>query len=154
MRKQILYILFLLSLFSVLGFSEISTYISEKRPIVSCQQWGFNRTQGEKYYAHPDKLVVEPWRGQHNVYAIFVIPTGYKSDGLFTVSIPGSQTYCGRFQNIGKVLSGVDQPRSYTKIRGFLNTRIAVKLIAQGKLSELKEPDNWRLGYFKRYQRS
>ncbi|HYW18212.1 MAG TPA: hypothetical protein VE956_02685 [Nodularia sp. (in: cyanobacteria)] len=150
MRKQILYILFLLSLFSVLGFSEISAYISEKRPIVSCQQWGFNRTQGEKYYAHPDKLVVQPWLGQHNVYAIFVIPTEYKSDGLFTVSIPGSQTYCGRFQNIGKVLSGVDQPKYNTKMRGFLNTRIALKLIAQGKLSQLKEAQNWKLGYFKR----
>lgn len=154
MRKLILYILFLLSLFSVLGFSHVSTYLSEQAPIVRCQQWGFNRTQGKKYYTYPEKLVVQPWRGQHNVYAIFVIPNGYKRDALFTVSIPGSPTYCGRFQDIDTALSGVDQANYNTKIRGFLNTRIAVKLIAQGKLSQLKERQNWRLGYVKHSQRS
>ncbi|MDP5338849.1 MAG: hypothetical protein NWQ28_09780 [Nodularia sp. (in: cyanobacteria)] len=150
MRKIILYILFLLSLFSVLGFSEISAYISEKRPIITCQQWGFNRPKDEKYYTHPEKLVVQPWRGQHNVYAIFIIPSGYKSDGLFTVTTPGTRTYCGRIQDIGQVSSGVDQPKYYTINRGFLNTRIALKLIAQGKLDQLRKPDNWRLGYVKR----
>ena len=150
MRKIILYILFLLSLLSVLGLSHISAYISEKRPIISCQQWEFNRTQDEKYYIHPNKLVVQPWRGQHNVYALFVIPSGYRTDGLFTVTTPGTQTYCGRIQDIGQVSSGGDEEKKYTIIRGFLNTRIALKLIAKGQLDQLREPDNWRLGYVKR----
>ncbi|GAX34981.1 hypothetical protein [Nodularia sp. NIES-3585] len=150
MRKIILYLLFLLSLFSVLGFSQISSYVSEKRPIISCQQWGFNRPQVEKSYTYPEKLVVRPWRGPHNVYALFVIPSESTSDNLFTVTIPGNSTYCGRFQDIGKVSSGVDGQKYYTLIRGYLNTRIALKLIAQGKLNQLQEPDNWRLGYVKR----
>jgi len=149
-RKIILYILFLLSLFSVLGFSEISAYISEKRPIITCQQWGFHRQQEEKSYIHPERLVVRPWRGQHNVYALFVIPSGYRTDGLFTVTTPETGTYCGRIQDIGKVSSGGDEEKNYTIMRGFLNTRIALKLIAKGQLDELREPDNWRLGYFKR----
>ncbi len=150
MRKIIFYILFLLSLFSVLAFSEISDYISAKRPLITCQQWGFDRQQEAQSYTHPDTLVVRPWRGPHNVYALFLIPSEYRSEGLFTVTIPGDRTYCGRFKDIGKVSSGSDEERKYTMIRGFLNTRIALKLIAEGHLDELREPDNWRLGYFKR----
>ncbi|WP_414550109.1 hypothetical protein [Anabaena sp. CCY 0017] len=150
MRKIILYTLFLLSLFSVLSFSEISAYISKKRPLITCQQWGFHKQQEAKSYTHPDKLVVRPWRGPHNVYALFLIPSEYRSEGLFTVTIPGDRTYCGRFQDIGKVSSGVDEEKNYTIIRGFLNTRIALKLIAEGQLDQLRKPDNWRLGYFKR----
>ncbi|MBI1241684.1 hypothetical protein [Umezakia ovalisporum] len=153
MRKLILYILFLislLSLFSILGFSYISSRISKQPPIVTCQQQAFNPPQREKYYTHPQRLVIKPWRGQHNVYAIFVIPIGYKSDDLFTVSIPGNRTYCGGFQNLGKISPRVNKPQHYTLIKGFLNTRIALKLIAQGKLSELQKPQNWQLGYVKR----
>ncbi|MBE9052553.1 hypothetical protein IQ243_19425 [Nostocales cyanobacterium LEGE 11386] len=150
MRKIIFYVLFLLGLLGILGFSYISAYISEKPPLVSCRQGAFNSSPGEKYYAYPEKLVVQPWRGPHHVYAIFMIPSGYRSDGLFTVSIPGTQTYCGQYINGGKITSGVDEPKYYTMMRGYLNTRIALKLIAQGNINQLKQPFNWRLGYVKR----
>ncbi|EAW45710.1 hypothetical protein N9414_12688 [Nodularia spumigena CCY9414] len=151
MRKIRLFILLLLlSLLSVLVFYDISAYISEQKPIVRCEQGGFYPPQVQKYYTHPQKLVVKPWLGPHNVYAIFAIPAEYRSDALFTVSIPGTITYCGRVQDIDEVLSGVDNLDYYTMIRGFLNTRIALKLIAQGKLSQLQEPQYWRLGYVRR----
>ncbi|MEA5514467.1 hypothetical protein [Nodularia sp. UHCC 0506] len=149
MRKIVVFLVFLLTLFSVLGFSQISAYIAEKRPLITCEEWGFSQLQNEQY-THPQKLVVQPWLGPHNVYAIFLIPSGHSTDGLFTVTIPGTPTRCGRIQDIGKVLSGVDEPKYYTINRGYLNTRIALQLIAQGKLNQLKELDNWRLGYVRR----
>ncbi|MEA5579806.1 hypothetical protein VB620_00445 [Nodularia harveyana UHCC-0300] len=149
MRKIRLFILLLLlSLFSVLGFADISTYLSERKPIVQCEKSGFYPPQAQKYYTHPQKLVVAPWRGPHNVYGIFAIPTGYSSDALFTVSIPGTPTYCGQFQDTKIVSSDVDQP--HLILKGLLNTRIALKLIAQGKLNQLREEKYWRLGYVRR----
>lgn len=148
-KKLIFYVLFFLSLCGVLGFSYVSSYIAEKPPVVRCQPGAFRSASGEKYYTHPEKLVVQPWRGPHNVYAIFAIPNGYRSDGLFTVSIPGTELYCGQFFNRGKVFTGVEQPKYYTIIKGQLNTRIALKLIAQGKLNQLKQAQNWQLGYVK-----
>lgn len=150
MRKPILYTLFLLILLSVIAFAAyIYDYLSEQKPIVRCQQWVFEEEGDHKYYAHPDTLVVQPWRGRHHVYAIFLVPAGYEHDGLFTLTIPGASTHCGRSQKIGKVLSGVDDTNDYNRVRGFLNTRIAVQFILQGKFSQLREPKNWRLGYFK-----
>jgi hypothetical protein len=117
--------------------------------VVRCQPSAFRSSSDAKYYTHPEKLVVQPWRGPHNVYAIFTVPSGYRSDRLFTVSIPGDQIYCGQFYNRGKIPTGIDQPKYYTLIKGNLNTRIALKLIAQGKLNQLKQAKNWRLGYVK-----
>ncbi|QOV24722.1 hypothetical protein [Anabaenopsis elenkinii] len=130
-----------------MGLAYISDYLSEQKPVVRCQQWVFQEEREHKHYTYPDKLVVQPWRGRHHVYAIFLIPVGYEHDGLFTLTIPGSSTHCGRSQKIGKVVSGVDDTNDYNRVRGFLNTRIAVQFILQGKLSQLREPQNWRLGY-------
>lgn len=153
-RRLTFYVLFFLSLFGVLGFSYVSSYLAEKPPVVQCQARAFKTATDERYYTNPEKLVVQPWRGPHNVYAIFTIPSGYRSDGLFTVSIPGDQIYCGQFFNAGRVFTGVEQPKYYTLIKGNLNTRIALKLIAQGKLDHLKEAQNWRLGYIKSRRKS
>lgn len=152
MRKIRLFILLLLlSLSTLLGFSHVSAYLSENRPIVACEEWGFYPPEPEKYYAHPEKLVVQPWRGPHNVYALFTIPGGHSSDAFFTVSIPGDRTYCGNFQSKEFVSSGLERPRYNLVVKGFLNTRIALKLILKGKFSQLREADNWSLGYVQRY---
>ena len=37
----------------------------------------------------------------------------------------------------------------YLTIKAYLNTRTAVKLILQGNLYELQQPNNWQLGYIK-----
>jgi hypothetical protein len=148
MRKiRFFILLILLSLVIVLGFSSLSFYFSERRPTVTCQDVRFYPQESQKYYIHPEKLVIRPWRGRHNVYAIFAIPPGYRTDDAFTLSIPGTRTYCGNFRNRGIIVSADDQSNYYILIQGFLNTRIALKLIAQGKLDELRDPEYWSLGY-------
>jgi hypothetical protein len=143
-------LLILLSLVTVLGFSSLSYYFSERRPIVACQEARFYPSEAQKYYTHPEKLVIRPWRGPHNVYAIFAIPPGYRTDDAFTLSIPGTRTYCGNFRNRGIIKLGDNQPQHHIIIQGFLNTRVALKLIAQGKLNELRDPEHWSLGYVRR----
>lgn len=155
MRKQVFYILFVLSLVGVLGFSYISDIsdISERSPIVKCRPWGFISAKAGKYYSAPEKIVVQPWRGRHQVYGIFMIPEGYKSDRFVTLKVPGEKTYCGSLVDVGDRSIGEISPKpGYYLLKGYFNTRVAIKLIVEGKGNELKQPNNWRLGYAKEKQ--
>ncbi|MBF2064542.1 MAG: hypothetical protein IGS39_09005 [Calothrix sp. C42_A2020_038] len=146
MRKQkLIYILFTLSLIGVMGFS----YLSEKSPVLECHWWGFS-DNSPKYYTHPEKVVVEPWRGQHHVYGIFMIKGGYLNDKQFTLTVGGDQTFCGVLAFGGTTeLEGVRAKPGYYLMKALLNTRIALWLISQGKGSELKQLTNWKVGYSK-----
>ncbi len=143
--RKFTYILFLSSLICVLGFS----YVAKKSPVTACHQWGFS-SKAEKHYTHPEKIVVEPWRGQHHVYGIFQIPGGYLNDKLLKVEIPGNGTYCGVLSYGGTVATdGVYAKPGHYLMKGMLNTRFAIKLMLEGKQEELKQSNNWNLGYTK-----
>lgn len=148
MRKnKLLYILFALSLLSILGFSYVSDF-SERSPITSCREWGFYSSKGEKHYTHPEKIVIKPWVGPHNVYGIFMIPSGYDNDFFFTVTIDETEVHCGVFKYAGtKLAESINTKREYYVIKGFLNTRVALGLILQGKGDQLKQAQNWKVGY-------
>ena len=147
MRKnQLLYILFALSLLSILGFSYVSE-LSERSPITSCRQWGFYSSKGDKYYTQPEKIVVKPWEGPHNVYGLFMIPDRYRNDFFFTVTIDKTEVHCGVMNDANKIARGVNAKPGYYQVKGLLNTRVALWLILQGKEDQLKHPQNWRVGY-------
>ncbi|MEM6753126.1 MAG: hypothetical protein AAF630_09180 [Cyanobacteria bacterium P01_C01_bin.38] len=148
--RKITYLLFLSSLICIVGFS----YVSKKSPGIACDSWGFS-SNTEKYYIHPEKIVVEPWKGQHHVYGIFQIPGGYLNDKMLKLEIPGIKTYCGILAYGGTVaIDGVQAKPGHYLMKGMLNTRFAIKLIMQGKQKELKQPQNWNLGYTKIEEKS
>ena len=143
--RKITYLLFLSSLIFIISFS----YVSKKSPAIACSQWGFS-SKAEKYYIHPEKIVLKPWKGQHHVYGIFQIPGGYLNDKMLKLEIPGSKTYCGILAYGGTVaIDGVHAKPGHYLMKGMLNTRFAMKLILQGKEQQLKQPQNWKLGYTK-----
>ncbi|MBD2240937.1 hypothetical protein H6G35_30850 [Aulosira sp. FACHB-113] len=144
-KHQFIYIFVALSLIGILGFS----YFSRKRSrIPVCQSSKFIATKGQKYYAYPEKIVIQPWRGQHHVYAVFAVPNQYKTDYVMQVTLPDNDTDCGTIHNIPSANSeGVQTPPGHYLVKGYLNTRVALWLIAQGKVGELQQPTNWKLGY-------
>ncbi|QSJ16126.1 hypothetical protein JYQ62_30885 [Nostoc sp. UHCC 0702] len=149
MRKKVFLILFILSFVGVLGFAHILD-ISERSPTVRCHPWGFISSNQGKYYLYPEKIVVQPWRGRHHVYGIFMIPNGSRSDHFVTLQIPGEKTYCGRLVSRSNSIAGIHAKPGYSLARGYFNTRIAIKLIAEGKGNQLLQPSNWRVGYVKK----
>ena len=137
--RQFVYILFAISLVGILGFS----YISDRPPIGKCYKSGFFYFS-QKHYIEPEKIVIQPWRGQHHVYGIFMIPNGYIYDYLLQFQLPGDSTYCGTV-SYGTIsdLEGIEtRPGNYL-VRGYVNTRLALWLMAQGKLDYLQQPSNW-----------
>lgn len=149
LKRSFFYILFALSLVGVLGF----TFVSERSPVVVCEQQAFISTKSVDYL-HPEKIVVQPWRGQHQVYAIFMIPKAYQNQYLFKLTLPNNETYCGGLHHIYHPANdGITPKPEYYFMKGYLNTRIALEVIFQGKFNELNQPMNWKLGYFKKWKK-
>jgi hypothetical protein len=97
---------------------------------------------------HPIKIVAEPWRGEHNVYAIFALPLQYKdiyyrskllvkgTDTDWDVTIANEHEY------------GLTIRDGYFVVIGFFRTRIALWYLIRGRFNDLQQPCNWTLHLF------
>jgi hypothetical protein len=88
----------------------------------------------------PSKIVIQPWKGRHHVYAEFALPPqGYLMDNQFRVNLDSLGDFCG----------GISTPFTSPGQSGIaiahLRTRTTLWLIAQGKLGALNQPENWQL---------
>ena len=144
-KHKLTYTVVTLALLSLL----VLIYSSVQLLNLSCPQWTFETSNRATGYVHANKVVVEPWRGEHHVYGIFMIPYGNLNERLFRVSIQGAGRYCGKFTYVGDRADGVAAKPKHYLIKGFLNTRTAVWLISQGFEDQLRQPQNWMVGYKK-----
>ena len=87
----------------------------------------------------PTKIVIQPWKGRHHVYAEFPLPSqGYLVNDRFRVNIGNLGDFCGG-------VSSSDNPGAKPVAIARLRTRTTLWLIAQGQLNALKQAQNWQL---------
>jgi len=97
---------------------------------------------------HPIKTVVEPWRGEHNVYAIFALPLQYQDIYYRSqLLVKGTVTPWDITPTDGRKY-GATAPEGYFLVIGFFRTRLALLYFVTGKFSELQQPCNWTLYLF------
>lgn len=96
---------------------------------------------------HPQKVVVKPWKGRHQVYGVFVLPNGYQANKAVVVNIEGESPYCSGTPILVKrdEFQGVQATAGERIVVAYFRTRTASWLIAQGKADRLKQPQNWSL---------
>ncbi len=88
----------------------------------------------------PTKVVIQPWRGRHHVYAEFALPpSGYLVNHQFRVNLDNLGDFCGG------ISARPGQPGQPGVAIAHFRTRTALWLIAQGKLNALNQPENWQL---------
>ncbi len=94
---------------------------------------------------YPIKIVAEPWRGEHNVYAIFAVPLQYQeTDYHFQLLVKGSATPWTVTPTNG-IEYGVTTPEGHFLVIGFFRTRLALWYWASGRFGDLQQPCNWTL---------
>ncbi len=97
---------------------------------------------------HPIKTVVKPWRGEHNVYAIFALPLEYQDTySRSHLLVKGTDTPWDITPTDGSN-HGLTAPEGYFLVIGFFRTRLALLYFVTGKFSELQQPCNWTLYLF------
>ena len=102
--------------------------------------------QTDKVYA--TKVAIEPWRGRHQVYALFIVPILHKPEYPVLLNIKGVATVCRRVEHISQIgIDGISPPQNSTVIKIYLRTRTTFWLMFLGKLNRLKRLRNWTLTY-------
>jgi hypothetical protein len=100
------------------------------------------------YKTNPSAVVVEPWLGEHHVYALFVLPKKYLANfGNFqvVVKVRGSDDSIGATVANPAIYKSVEIPEGYFLVVSYFWTRQTLGLVLQGKFSELQYPCSWTL---------
>jgi hypothetical protein len=100
------------------------------------------------YKAHPAKVVVEPWLGEHNVYALFVLPNKYFksfSEYQTLVTVRGSdEPLQVRVADLS-LFKKIEIPEGHFVVIAYFWTRQSIWMLLQGKYNELSYPCSWTL---------
>ena len=101
--------------------------------------------QPQKVAFKPLKLVVEPWRGEHNVYAIFAVPLAYYEIYYRSImKVKGESTGWEATIADAKTMK-MTAPEGYFLMVSFFRTRLAVWYWLSGRFQTLQDPCNWTL---------
>ncbi|QLE50709.1 hypothetical protein FD724_23175 [Nostoc sp. C057] len=99
----------------------------------------------KKFQVNATKVIVQPWRGRHHVYGIFMIPNEYKQAPFFVVTVQGAGSYCSKQFGYKKNFNGIfAEPGTYL-VQKFVRTRTALRLIFQGLYFQINDKQNWTL---------
>ena len=100
-----------------------------------------------QYWFRAIKIHVQPWRGQHHVYATFVIPARYKFDHLYMAKlmIEGvAKEFPAGSPEDEDIYSGRAEPGYYFKSVQ-LSTRRALWFLLTGRFGDLRTSCHWWL---------
>ncbi|MBD2560773.1 MULTISPECIES: hypothetical protein [Nostoc] len=112
-----------------------------------CNFEDFLASKTTKFQVHATKVIVQPWRGRHHVYGIFMIPDEYKQAPFFVLTVQGAGSYCSKQFGHKKNFNGVfAKPGTYL-VRKFIRTRTALRLILQGLYFQINDKKNWTLTF-------
>ncbi len=138
MRRPFTYVLLLL-----LSLSTITLFwpINDSQ----CNSEAFLTSKTKKFSVQATKVVVQPWRGNHHAYGIFMIPDEYKQAPFFVLSVKGVGNDCskpfGYSQNYDDIFA---KPGTYL-VKDYIRTRTAIKLILRGLYFQISDRQNWTL---------
>ena len=94
------------------------------------------------------KVVVQPWKGRHHVYGIFMIPQSHKDERKYSIvySVRGfdDKFTPGRGPETEYAEGVVAEPGHYLK-RVYVPTRVALWFLLTGQFGDLRVPCNWAL---------
>lgn len=113
-----------------------------------CNFEDFLASKTTKFQVHATKVTVQPWRGRHHVYGIFMIPDEYKKSPFFVLTVKGAGSYCskqfGHKQNFDDIFA---EPGTYL-VKKPIRTRKTLRLILQGLYFQVNDKNNWTLTFY------
>jgi hypothetical protein len=111
----------------------------------NCNGTAFLRSKTPKFQVQATKVVIQPWRGEHHVYGIFMVPNEYKQTPFFVLSIKDYIHECSQPFGYVQYLDGILAEPGTHLIRDYMRTRTAMRLIFQGLYFHLNDIQNWTL---------
>ncbi len=140
MRRSLTYIIiFLLSL----SFITLWLPLNDS----DCNSEPFMASKTQKFQVHATKVVVQPWRGEHQVYAIFMVPNKYERSPFFILTVKGLGSFCEKPFGNSQYVDDISAEPGTHLIKDYIRTRLALRLILQGWYFQLNDKSNWSLTF-------
>ncbi|MBH8573862.1 hypothetical protein I8752_12685 [Nostocaceae cyanobacterium CENA369] len=140
MRRKIMYVLILLLSLSIITFW---WPVNDSE----CNSEAFLKSKIKKFQVQAAKVVVQPWRGEHQVYGIFMVPDEYKQTPFLVLTVKGFGSECSRPFGYRRNFDDIFAEPGTHLVRDYIRTRIALRLILQGLYFHLNEKQNWTLTF-------
>ncbi|BAY13190.1 hypothetical protein [Calothrix sp. NIES-2098] len=140
MRRKLIYILLLLL---SLGIVTLLWPVNDS----DCNSEAFLASKTKKFQVQATKVVVQPWRGEHHVYGIFMVPNEYKQSPLFVLTVKGFGSECSKPFGYSQYYDDISAKPGTHLVRDYIRTRTALRLILQGLYWQLNDKQNWTLTY-------
>ncbi|OUL25238.1 hypothetical protein BV378_16925 [Nostoc sp. RF31YmG] len=112
-----------------------------------CNSAAFLASKTKKFQVQATKVVVQPWRGEHHVYGIFMVPNEYKQSPLFVLTVKGFGSECSKPFGYSQNYDDISAEPGTHLVRDYMRTRTALRLILQGLYWQLNDKQNWTLTY-------
>ncbi len=113
-----------------------------------CPTMTDNLSKSKSLKFHPIKVVAEPWRGEHHVYAIFALPLQYQSIHQRSQLLVKDTDTPWLITPTDGLKYGEIAPEDTFLVIGFFPTRLTLWYWISGRFGELRQPCNWTLHLF------
>ncbi len=134
-------------MFAIMSEPKNTSLLNENSSL--CTDMTSSSNQPNNLQFHPIKVVVEPWRGEHNVYALFAVPDQYRHGNHFgKMLVKGTDTAWEVTYTDG-LKYGTATPEGHFLLIGFFRTRLTLWYWLSGRFAELQQPCNWTLFLFR-----
>ncbi len=108
-----------------------------------CKDALFLETGATIFQIHPVSLNIKPWKGRHQVYGVFKLPSGHQVRYPVMITVKGA----GRYRKEASMIQEYEGQDGVRLLQVHLKTRVAILMILLGFYPYLKEPLNWTLTY-------
>lgn len=121
-------------------------------PLTACSPVDPGHSQESRFQAVD--VVIQPWKGRHHVYGLFIIPDRFKYHRLYAVRLRiegiDAEFSAGSPEN-EEGDSRVPLPGYFLR-RAYLPTRTALWFVITGQFRNLQVPCHWWLVFVERVQ--
>jgi hypothetical protein len=138
------------SIVTILAWSiqDPSPTASSDENLALCPTMTDNLSKSKSLKFHPIKIVAEPWRGEHHVYAIFALPLKYQNIYDHSQLLVKDTDTPWLITPTDGLKYGEIAPDDSFLVVGFFPTRLTLWYWVSWRFGELKQPCNWTLHLF------
>jgi len=134
------------SIVVVLLLADAGGWFLNRPPNTDCLPAASTPQRGPE--ARAIETVVEPWRGRHHVYGLFIVPSQSVEIKRYavTISVEGALYYCMWVEkSLRQTRQVISAEGGGYLVRAPVPTRIALWFLVNGLIGDLRRPENWAL---------
>jgi len=121
----------------------VTVWLINKPPVTPCP--AEPKVASKAHEIQAMKVVVQPWKGPHQVYGMFMVPIRYKDDRLYSTRLRVQGFDEGQTSPEPEYSDSMAAQPGYYLKQIYVPTRLALWFLVSGMFGDLRTPCHWTL---------